>query len=125
MDSTDVCALLSPQIMEDACPLGKECLIDKGDDYIFSGRKRFDLHAKCRQQQQAATKKKMIRDPDLERIREIRDRYMPAFTLEQTRLYISWHPPEDYMCCEGCRCHGDGCDCCSDRCRCCAGVCFH
>lgn len=127
-DDADLGIIVVRQKMdEDVCPLGKECLIDKGDDYIFSGRKRFDLHAKCREKQPVKTtvNDHLKVDRDIEMIDEIRSRYMPAFTREQTRLYISLHPPEDYMCCRGCRCHGDGCDCCTDRCRCCAGCCFH
>lgn len=112
------------------CPLKDKCLLDHGDDYIFSGRKRFDLHAKCKQEVVKKEKKpsiiaEMRNDAEMEMIDEIRRRWMPAFTREQTRLYISIHPPSDYMCCRGCMCHGDGCDCCTDRCRCCAGCCFH
>lgn len=45
-----------------------------------------------------------------------RDEDFPAFTLRQTRMAMSMHPPSAYKCCKGCQ---------SGWCRCCAGVCHH
>lgn len=107
------------------------------EDYCFSPRMRFDPHAKCIQKQNES-RYGVIVDIDYgaecDYVREIRDRYMPAFTLEQTERYMSIHPPSAYMCCDGCRSdciddhhlsENDRCDCCTGMCRCCAGVCGH
>jgi hypothetical protein len=63
-------------------------------------------------------------------IREIRDQYMPAFSIKDTEIFLKWNPPSSFICCKGCkekksrheRCD---CDCCLDHCRCCAGACLH
>lgn len=75
-------------------------------------------------------KKKSI-DHEKEFLKEIRDKYMPAFTLEETRTFIKLNPPSVYICCKGCRGYcrhlpqDKKCDCCNDMCKCCAGVCMH
>lgn len=129
------------------------------EDYCFSPRMRFDPHAKCvddskmkdaKNSKMKDAKNFKVKDanskvkddaPSIQKklqtkgvwndhIREVRDSYIPAFTLTQTELYMSLHEPSSYICCPGCTTpedclYDDRCDCCLDHCRCCAGVCFH
>lgn len=126
------------QMCCDECPMGPvNCifhLMNDDEDYCFSPRMRFDPHAKCiqimneRYLEEEEYKEETYEEYD-EYIYEIRDKYMPAFTIEQTKTYLRWHAPSEYICCNGCRddCRydEDRCECCMGNCRCCAGCCFH
>lgn len=126
------------------CPVGDiNCIhhpLNDDEDYCFSPRMRFDIHAKCVQRMNEEKKFHEKNDDDKNNddnveqdyIEEIRQKYMPAFTTEQTILYMRLHPPSDYICCNGCKyddckylsCE-EKCDCCLGYCRCCADLCGH
>lgn len=126
--------------MEEDCPVGQHnCIFHEendDEDYCFSPRMRFGTHAKCIQkynEEEVDEEEFDEEDVELDYLCEIRDRYMPAFTIEQTKLYVAWNPPSAYICCDGCKMEcrryydtrEEWCDCCSDNCKCCAGCCFH
>jgi hypothetical protein len=100
----------------DKCPMGDiHCIfhaLNDDEDYCFSPRMRFGIHAKCIQNMNDdETYQDYIyefRDDETyqDYIYEIRNEYMPAFTYEQTEIYMKWHAPSEYICCRGCR---DGC----------------
>lgn len=94
---------------QDKCPYGeKNCIFNypnHDEDYCFSPQMRYDVHAKC------SSKKIIFQEKYVSSSNKQVYKYMPSFTNEQIDIYLRWHIPSDYRCC--------------DECYCCNGVCFH